>query len=137
LLETDLSIGLTFEQQVRGDASVPDALITQEPMRIFIETKRGGDLDPAQIRRHFQSIAPPQGGTGRGDGTVLIGLTKEPIAEPDLKSLAAEAALQGITFTSVTFSQIVEALGRNALTSSASFSRSSRTMTVILLRRGC
>jgi hypothetical protein len=29
LLETDLSIGLAFEQQVRGDASVPDALIKQ------------------------------------------------------------------------------------------------------------
>ena len=38
LLDAELSIGLTFEQQIRGDASVPDALITQEPMRIFIET---------------------------------------------------------------------------------------------------
>jgi len=110
LLEADLSIGLTFEQQVKGDASVPDALITQEPMRIFIETKRGGDLDSAQIRRHLKSIAQHSGGTGRSDGTVLIGLTKEPIAESDRKSLGAEAALQGITFAAVTFSQIVEAL---------------------------
>lgn len=110
LLETDFSIGLTFTQQVKGDASVPDALITQKPMRIFIETKRGGALDSAQIRRHFQSIAQHQVGTGRGDSTVLIGLTKEPIAESDRKSLVAEAALQGITFAAVTFSQIVEAL---------------------------
>lgn len=110
LLETDLSIGLTFEQQVRGDASVPDALITQEALRIFIETKRGGAVDSAQIRRHFESIAQHQVGTGRGDSTVLIGLTKEPIAESDRKSLAAEAALQGITFAAVTFSQIVETL---------------------------
>jgi hypothetical protein len=110
LLETDLSIGLTFEQQVRGDASVPDALIAQERMRIFIETKRGGAVDSAQIRRHFESIAQHSVGTSRGDSTVLIGLTKEPIAESDRKSLAAEAALQGITFTTVTFSQIVEAL---------------------------
>ena len=67
LLETDLSIGLAFEQQVRGDASVPDALITQQQMRIFIETKRGGDIDPNQIRRHFESIAPNVASASRGD----------------------------------------------------------------------
>jgi hypothetical protein len=106
LLETDLSIGLIFEQQVRGETSVPDALITQEPMRIFIETKRGGVVDSDQIRRHLKSIAHAAG--SRGD--VLIGLTKEQIAESDRKALAAEAALEGITFTAVTFSQIVEAL---------------------------
>ncbi len=110
LLEADLSIGLTFEQQIKGDASVPDALITQEPMRIFIETKRVGDLDSDQIRRHFKSIAQHPAGTSRGHGTILIGLTKEPIAESDRKVLAADAALQGITFAAVTFSQIVEAL---------------------------
>lgn len=112
LLETELSIGLTFEQQIRGDASVPDALITQEPMRIFIETKRGGVLDSEQIRRHFQSIAQHTVGASRGHGNILIGLTKEPIAESDRKALVADAALQGITFSAVTFSQIVEALIR-------------------------
>jgi hypothetical protein len=71
LLETDLSIGLTFEQQIKGDASVPDALITQEPMRIFIETKRGGDLDSDQIRRHFKSIAQHPAGASRGQRSGL------------------------------------------------------------------
>jgi hypothetical protein len=108
LLEIDLSIGLAFEQQVKGDVSVPDALITQEPMRIFIETKRGGDVDPDQIRRHFKSIAPDAASSSRGD--ILIALTKEQIAESDRKSLAADGALQRITFAAVTFSQIVEAL---------------------------
>ena len=35
LLEADLSIGLSFQQQVRGGASVPDALIMQEPLHIY------------------------------------------------------------------------------------------------------
>jgi hypothetical protein len=87
-----------------------NALITQEPMRIFIETKRGGAVDSDQIRRHFESIAQHQVGTGRSDNALLIGLTKEPIAESDRKSLAADAATRGITFAAVTFSQIVEAL---------------------------
>lgn len=41
LVDTELSVGLAFEQQVRGDQSVGNALIVQEPLRIFIETKRG------------------------------------------------------------------------------------------------
>lgn len=40
----------------------------------------------------------------------MIALTKEPIAEHDRKSLAANAAKQQITFAAVTFSQIVDAL---------------------------
>jgi hypothetical protein len=107
LLETDLSIGLAFEQQIRGDASVPDALITQEPLRIFVETKRGGVIDADQIRRHFKSIAHEQRPTARD---ILISLTKEQIADTVRKSLAAEAASQEIIFTAVTFSQVVEAL---------------------------
>ena len=48
--------------------------------------------------------------TARSDGAVLIGLTKEPIAESDRKMLTAEATLHGITFAAVTFSQVVDAL---------------------------
>jgi hypothetical protein len=62
----------------------------QEQMRIFVETKRGGDVDPDQIRRHFKSIAPDTASASRGD--ILIALTKEPIAESDRKSLAADGA---------------------------------------------
>jgi hypothetical protein len=77
-------------------------------MRIFVETKRGGDVDPDQIRRHFKSIAPDTASASRGD--ILIALTKEPIAESDRKLLAADGALPRIVFTAITFSQIVEAL---------------------------
>jgi hypothetical protein len=109
ILETELSIGLEFEQQVRGDASIPDALITQEPLRIYIETKRGGELDAGQIRRHLRSIAADST-TIHGDNPVLIGLTKEPIGEVERKALGAEAAKLGIKFAVMTFSQIVDAL---------------------------
>jgi len=110
LIEEDLSIGLTFGQQVRGEASVPDALIAQEQMRIFIETKRGGALDADQIRRHLSTICRHASGAMGGKGSILLGLTKEPIAESDRKVLAADAAILGVKFAAVTFSQIVEAL---------------------------
>jgi len=35
--------------------------MAREPMRIFIETKRGGAIDAGQIRRHFESIVQPAG----------------------------------------------------------------------------
>ena len=109
LLEMDLSIGLSFEQQVKGDASIPDALISQEPLRIYVETKRGGELDRDQILRHLESIAK-QAETGARSNLVLIGLTKEPITDSERNSISAEATKYGIAFAAVTFTQIVEAL---------------------------
>ena len=106
LVEKDLSIGLSFQQQVRGELSVPDALITQEPLHIYVETKRGGQLDADQIQRHLQTIAT----SGTRGGEILIGLTKEQIAEADRKALVANAAAEGIAFAAVTFSQVAEAL---------------------------
>jgi len=77
-------------------------------MRIFIETKRGGNVDADQIRRHFKSMATNTASPGRGE--ILIALTKEPIPDTERKTLADEGAKQRITFAAVTFSQIVEAL---------------------------
>jgi hypothetical protein len=106
LVEKDLSIGLSFQQQVRGEMSVPDALITQEPLHIYVETKRGGQLDADQVQRHLSTIA----NSGARGGDILIGITKEQIAEADRKVLAENAAAQGIAFAAVTFSQVAEAL---------------------------
>ncbi len=107
LLDCEIPIGLAFEQQIRGEASVPDALISQDALRIFVETKRDGVVDCDQIRRHFRSIAHAESSAARN---ILIALTKELVVQTDRELLAAEAASQQITFVAVTFSQIVEAL---------------------------
>lgn len=106
LLEEDLSIGLTFEQQVKGAGSIPDALISQQSLKLYIETKRGGDLDAEQIIRHLASMEHD----GIGAGEVLMGLTKEPIDQKARNHLKEVAAKQAVTFAAVTFSQVVEAL---------------------------
>jgi hypothetical protein len=108
LVEKDLSIGLSFQQQVRGEESVPDALITQEPLHIYVETKRGGQLNADQVQRHIRTIAK----SGARGGDMLIGITKEQIAEVDHKALAENATAQGIAFAAVTFSQVAETLRR-------------------------
>lgn len=108
LCETEFSVGLQFQQQIRGDHSVPDALISQSPLQIFVETKRGGYLDREQIEAHAHSIAAHSDRLG---SRLLIGLTKDPITDVDRKSLAELAAdIAGIQFVAITFSDIVTAL---------------------------
>lgn len=107
LLGEDLSIGLNFDQQIKRKQSIPDGQITQNSLRLFIETKLGGELDREQISRHIASIATK--GPGAGDD-FLIGLTKEPISRNDAKEIKEEAAKHGIKFAGVTFSQVKDAL---------------------------
>lgn len=107
LLDAKLSVGLAFEQQVKGATSVPDALISQEQVRIFVETKRGSEVDIGQIRRHLDTISKKASGASND---FLIALTREPIPEAVKSELAQEAHAKRITFAAVTFSRLVEGL---------------------------
>lgn len=106
LLDTELTIGLAFDQQVRGSGSVPDALISQEPLQLFFETKRGNSLDFDQIERHIQNITT----NSSNRNSILIGITREPISQADRNHFAAAAETKGIKFVAITFSQVVESL---------------------------
>lgn len=107
LVDTELSIGLAFEQQIQGNQSVPDALISQDSLRIFIETKRGDALDEGQIRRHVESIVTRSQGQ---EHNILLGLTREPLIVGQIDALRDMAMQQGVVFAAVTFSQVVDAL---------------------------
>ncbi len=107
LIDEDCSIGLTFTQQVTGQSSTPDALISQDALKIFVETKRGGKLDVDQMERHIQSIAVNADAPRQN---ALIGLTKEPIAIDEAEQLKKTAKARGVFFAAVTFSQVVDAL---------------------------
>jgi hypothetical protein len=108
LLDSSPTIGLSFDQQVKGSHSVPDALIVQKPLRIYIETKLGDGLWHDQIKRHVASIT--SGSESIGGETYLIGLTRAPIGDTDRNALAAYAKERGVQFQAVTFSQIADAL---------------------------
>jgi hypothetical protein len=108
LLEDELSVGLAFQQQVPGAHSVPDAVISQSTLRIFVETKLGNSLWDDQIKRHVESIAASR--TDHGERAILIGLTKESIRHADLVAIETYAKDRGITFKAITFVQIVESL---------------------------
>lgn len=106
LLDTEPSIGLSFELQVQGQQSVPDACIRQEPMNLYIETKRGEKLNVEQIQRHLESIKSKTS----SQNNFLLGITKEPLSPNETEYLYRVAKHEGVTFATVTFSQIVQAL---------------------------
>jgi hypothetical protein len=107
LTENTFSIGMSFEQQIKGAASIPDALMHQDAISIYIETKLADALWDDQIRRHVESI---KNAGSAGTQKILLGLTKEPIAIADQDELRAFAKNHGVSFTSITFADVVNAL---------------------------
>jgi hypothetical protein len=108
LLEEDtVEIGPRFEQQVGATYSIPDAVLSQQPLNLYVEAKHGGALYDDQLERHIRSIAekehPP-------NSAFLIGVTTnntDEIEEEKWKKLALE---HGITFAATTYREILQAL---------------------------
>ena len=105
LLDIDSVVGLSFDQQIRSSHSMSDALILQQPLRIFFETKRGGTIDLEQIRRHFISMSA----SGSTSGDILVALTKDSVSIEHTKALAAEGLSRSIRFAVITFSDLLDA----------------------------
>jgi hypothetical protein len=106
--QESISLGLTFHQQTRGSASVPDGLISQSPFRLYLETKVGPSLDRDQIQRHIRSIADER--TPAKGEAFLLGLSTEPMPAAEKEVLAAEARATGVVFAPTTFADLVAAL---------------------------
>lgn len=49
-------VGVSFIQQERQISGVPDGIIEQQSISIFLETKRGEDFDRDQLERHLYSL---------------------------------------------------------------------------------
>lgn len=106
--EDKITLGPTFTQQIRGSHSVPDALIAQAPFRLYVETKLTEALDLGQLRRHIESLAKEK---AKADAeTILLGLSTARMPAQDEAALAAHAKDKGVTFKSVSFANLVEAL---------------------------
>lgn len=106
--DEELDIGLKFEQQVKGSDSVPDALITQPPLAVLVEAKRGNDITVGQIEGHLKSFEA-MGHTG-GNQRYLLMLTGGMVPS-HIKDQYEEAAVaHGIQQISATFDQLLKAL---------------------------
>jgi len=108
IFEEEMPIGLNFQQQVGDIHSTPDALITQEPLNIYVEAKLHGGLWDDQIRRHLDSIAAHQHPQG---AAILVGLTCDPPSSDEIEAVKKDATSKGgIQFFSVTYGNLVREL---------------------------
>ena len=106
----DLSVGLIFEQQVKGTHSVLDGLISQLPLEVYFETKREGQLYKLQLENHIESISNKREFKTNKVTSILFGLTKKPIDNELFESIERKAKSKNILFQSITYEQIIQSL---------------------------
>jgi hypothetical protein len=104
-------VGVQFRQQTRKKASVPDGLILQRALTIFIETKNFDWFYDDQLERHLDALAADGGGT-----KALVALGNfEALAEDRferVEHICAEKHDGHIFFAAVSFDDFLGALPR-------------------------
>ncbi len=103
----ELSIGPNFSQQERLNASIPDAGIHQAPLSIYIETKRGEDVDRDQLLRHLKSIEESRHPHSL---SILLTITTRQLGQGIIESISRSTK---VILASTTFKDIVDSLRRN------------------------
>lgn len=102
--DQDIPLGLNIGQQVRSTTSVPDGIISQEPLHIAIETKVDAGIDIDQLTRHLQTFK--QGSTGN----YLLLLTVDKPTSGIVDPVVEAARKTGVTFKHLTFEEVCESL---------------------------
>jgi hypothetical protein len=101
----EVTVGPRCSQQIVGSDSVPDGLILQEPLAVFVETKLGSAANPDQLQRHCQTIVKRLPGR---KGNFLISLTSGQAGQQVIpKEVAAIAREHKITVVAATFGELV------------------------------
>lgn len=114
ICDSEVNVGAQFSQQFVGVSSVPDGLILQEPLAVFIETKLHDGINADQLYRHCQTIVDRLPGQ---KGSFLISLTSgKPNQQPIPESVMMIALQNNITVTPVTFGELVECIGKLPVT---------------------
>jgi hypothetical protein len=107
LCAQELTIGPRFSQQGAESHSVPDGLILQEPLAVFVETKLGETANADQLRRHCQSITAR---LANRKGSFLISLTAGQPGQALPLQVTEMASQHNITVVPTTFGELVAQL---------------------------
>lgn len=99
-----IEIGPRFTQQISGTHSVPDGLILQRPVAIFVETKLGETADPDQLQQHCRTIERRLNGQ---EGGILISLTSGLGGQSVPKAVIDVATKHRVAVVSITFGELV------------------------------
>jgi len=102
-------VGITFRQQERKALSVPDGLIIQKPITIFLETKNFDWFYDEQLENHLSELDKSAVGL-----KVLIALGQFESAEgarfSRIESLCKDKYLGAVSFAAITFEDFIAAL---------------------------
>lgn len=113
ILGEDESPEISFDLQVAGDDSVPDAVISQKSFKIVVETKLYNQFEKYQLVNHLKQF-------GSEDMKVLLTLDPRPMKPELFDELAAEIRkyngankeylVTPIKHVNLTFEQLVDAM---------------------------
>ena len=118
-------VGVSFQQQERRKASVPDGLITQPAFAIYIEAKRYDWFYDAQLERHLSALNDEMAGL-----KVLLAIANFQAMEltrfSNIRSICEAEYRNNIIFRSISFEDFLAAveiagLPKNLLDSIAEF----------------
>ena len=113
VLREDESPEISFDLQVAGDNSVPDAVISQKSFKVVVETKLYNQFDKQQLVNHLKQF-------GSEDIKVLLTIDPKPMKQQlfdemviELKKYNSEnkeRLIRPIKHINLTFEQLVEAM---------------------------
>lgn len=113
ILGGDESPEITFDLQVAGDESVPDAVISQKSFKIVVETKLYNQFDKQQLLNHLKQF-------GTEDIKVLLTIDPKPMKRQLFDGMSVELKkfncenmeklIHPIKHVNLTFEQLVEAM---------------------------
>ena len=113
ILREDESPEITFDLQVAGDDSVPDAVISQKSFKVVVETKLYNQFYKQQLVNHLEQF-------GSEDIKVLLTIDPKPMKQDLLNEMTAEVKkynyenlerlIHPIKHVNLTFEQLVEAM---------------------------
>lgn len=111
--QTEGRVGVQFRQQQRRSSSVPDAVILQEPITLFVETKNTDWFYDDQLERHLEALAEEPG------LKVLIALSRfDSLAHDRFESIqevCRDKYEEKIAFAAVPFEKFAQAVKRPEL----------------------
>ncbi len=100
-----LELGLQIKQQVGTGAGVVDGYLSQDSLRIAIETKRSADaFDGEQLSRHLMGFAKSDGGF-----LILLSPERAEIKGTNWEKLVADATAKNVFMVPVTFEDLIAA----------------------------
>ena len=110
-------IGVSFNQQLKAGSGIPDGIITQKALSIFVETKIKENFNEKQLARHLAGLSKKESGV---KVLVLLGDIETDLEHKfeDLREKYSDQYKNEIHFVVISFEMLLSALSNLQLSKS-------------------